>query len=153
LKVFLVGQKAELMKKEYDGSVGLIILGENLDPPMISKALGMRPAHWWKRGEFTLGKFKTKSKHKYGGWKKYPPASTGKKLIEDQLLYWANKLKTKRQHLKRFREEGCRIYLDVFATTDATISMIWPAKLTLALAGLEVDVHFSVFAHEGKERL
>ena len=126
---------------EYTSSVTLIILGTALDPQEVSRALRLRPAQSWKRGD-TRGK----SAYDWGGWKKFLPASQESRPLASQLRYWARTLKGLSKPLSKLTNAGHICMLDCFIGTDATASIVIPSDLQSELAALGLEIRLSVWA-------
>lgn len=140
------------LDREYVGSVTLMLLGENLDPNMVSEELDLLPSGCWRKGEGksfrradgTMHDFE--SKHEWGGWKLSVPAEHKDGPIESQLEFWVQLLRSRIAPLKRLRLLGFECLLDVFVTSGETASITVPYQLQKKLATLGLDVRLSFWA-------
>jgi hypothetical protein len=144
-------------KSGYVSSVGLMILGHNLEPHEVSHTLDLKPSASWRKGEtkgYTRADGTTvefDSQHKWGGWRMNgDPQDT---TLGAQLARWCDLLRNRSTRIEQLRSRGCRCYLDVFLTTDDAAFVLLPQALLGALASLGVDVELSIWAgweDEGK---
>lgn len=118
-----------------------MILGETLDPNVVTKLLGMRPNQQWRRGD--KKSFKRKdgsvlqfdSRHEWGGWKKWSSAAERKKELPLLLEHWCRKLTAKKKALARVHTSGSEIFLDCFVVGGSS-EFTLPPLLLAKLAGL-----------------
>jgi hypothetical protein len=142
---------------EYTGSVMLMILGDDLDPDEVSDRLGLVPSQAWRKGErhsFTRtdgSRLEFRSKHTWGGWKRFIEPRQEKLPIEAQLEFWYKKLRAHIAALASFKSEGWDCALDLFVTTDATASMVFSGGLLKRIAELGVELRISFWAAEPGE--
>jgi hypothetical protein len=138
--------------REYTGSVMLLILGNDLDPDEVSDRLDLAPSQAWRRGERQSfvrvdgSRLEFKSKHGWGGWKRFIEARQKELPIEAQLEFWYKKLRSRVAALAHFRSKGWDCALDLFLVTDATASMIFSSELQNSLSELGVDLRISIWA-------
>lgn len=123
---------------DYISSVTLIILGDDLDPHVVSDALGMEPSRCWRRGEekkLAPGTF-----YDWGGWKCFGPDTDAE--VEDKIDYWLVQLRGKESELKSLKRRGCRCLLDVFLAFDevATLQLTSEFHRKIADLGLDLDI-------------
>ena len=130
---------------EYISSVTLMILGNDLDPAHISRALKLRPAKAWKRGDRkTSGHLTFDSTYSWGGWKKFLPTSQENRPLPSQLRYWVRTLRGREHIFSALVDSGHRCILDCYLGTDATASLILTADLQQSLSALSLDITVSV---------
>jgi hypothetical protein len=121
-------------------SVTLIVTGEDLDPAVVTAALGMTPDRSWRRGEyksFVRGDGTTRvfdSIHDEGGWKCFMPSSEQTWPIQDQLASWLERLSGFRDVIRAFNDRGWDTELDGFVATSEFRHL--PPGLMSKLAGL-----------------
>ena len=138
--------------QEYVSSVTLIILGEDLDPDMVSQELSLTPSKSWRKGEqmsFSRpdgSKRLFDSRHNWGGWKLFVDPKYENDLLETQLQFWCETLRDKTNAIARLKSKGMYCALSLFITTDATASIVLPETLQKSLAnlGLEIDLSISM---------
>jgi hypothetical protein len=135
-------------RREYVGSVSLLITGRDLDPDLVSKTLGIRPSQSWRRGD-TIGSSSSPAKAKNGGWKKFVAVAKRNAYLESQLSWWASTLRSKVKAIRKVNALGYNCRLSIFAASDATVSVVVPVSLQRALASLGLPWELSVsLAHE-----
>jgi hypothetical protein len=136
---------------EYVGSVSLILIGEDLDPDIVSSALELAPSQCWRRGEKSLrladGTTQVReSEYEWGGWKLFVAVEHKDGPIESQLQYWVELLQPRIATLKRLRLLGHECALDVFVTSNETASFALCSRLLKSVAALEVEMRLSFWA-------
>lgn len=143
---------------EYTGSVMLMVLGDNLEPDEVSARLELVPSQAWRKGEClsfvrTDGvKLEYKSKHAWGGWKRFIEPSQAKFPIETQMEFWYKRLHNHIAALTYFKSKGWDCALDLFVTTDATASLVFSSALQKKIAELGVELRISFWAAEPGEQ-
>ena len=86
---------------EYECSVTLIILGNNLEPDCISEKLSLKPSQSWRKGELKEierndgSKLSFDSRNEYGGWKLFTAPEHKDDSLEVQLYCWIQILQDK----------------------------------------------------------
>src|SRR5689334_5222577 len=88
-------------KKSKSSSVTLIVLGVDLEPGVVTRALSMFPDQAWRKGE--APKIRTPDDRwirssgiaEWGGWKKFIPATLLRRSLEVQLDHWSSALASK----------------------------------------------------------
>jgi hypothetical protein len=120
-----------------------MILGEDLDPAVVSRLLKLRPNRSWQRG---APKTLTGPVHAWGGWKKFPPMSVQAKSLDAQLRYWVRTLNARTGALRKLGSLDHYCALDCYISTDATASIIVNPDLQRGISSLGLDLRISVFA-------
>ena len=135
---------------EYISHVTLMILGEDLDPTVVSQTLKLRPSQSWKRGApQSLKGVALDSTHSWGGWKKFLPPSQKARPLPAQLRYWVRTLRGRERMLAKLAASGHWCTLDCYVGTDATASLILPVDLQRSLSALGLDLRLSVWVDRG----
>lgn len=129
--------------REYLSSITLMVVGELLDPGLVSQELEMTPSECWRKGD---KKKVGESHHEWGGWKKFLPEAVKAKSFELQLQYWVVELNSKASVLSQLCMSGNRCLLDCFITTEATASLLLSAKLQQQVAALGAEIQVSIWA-------
>lgn len=130
-------------------SVTLIVTGKDLDPDVVSAALGMAPDRAWRRGErkgFVRSDGTTRvfdSVHDEGGWKCFMPPSQQPWPIKDQLSSWLERLSGSGPAIRRFAERGWETELDGFVATSEFLHLPVGTLSQLASIGIDLALTFS----------
>ena len=138
--------------QEYVSSVTLLILGENLDPDVVSRELDLVPSQSWSKGvqhSYSLSDGTGRcfnSRHEWGGWKLNLNSSYNDAPIETQLNFWCDTLSDKSSVLAKLKEKGMYCALRLFVTTDNTASIVLSEKLQGALSALGLEIELSIVA-------
>ena len=146
-----------MIDPEYVCSVSLIILGDDLDPDVVSEELSLRPWQSWRRREHkkyirkdgSVREFD--SRHSWGGWKLLIDPEHKEDLLESKLQFWCDLLQDRIEAIDRLKVRGYHCVLDLFITTDATASIIIPVELQKAIASLGLEIQLSVITGNEKE--
>src|SRR6266513_3837842 len=109
-------------------SVTLIIVADNLDPEIVTRAVGAFPDHSWIRGErpsFTDAWGSTRehmSVAEQGVWKKGVPHTLLDAELSDQLSYWATFLAGRVPALSQLVSNGYDIEINCyFSSSEAEV--------------------------------
>jgi hypothetical protein len=103
-------------------SVTLIVVGADLDPEEVTKALGLAAHQSWRRGERkafvrpdgSIRRFD--SVHEEGGWKHFLPARHQEnRPLHDQFRLWLARLRGLAEAIKTLTARGWEVELDCFA--------------------------------------
>lgn len=131
-------------------SVTLLVLGDDLNPPLVSRALGMFPDRAWQKGQ-TLeisaadGRLlQVGDPAPWGGWKKFIPPHLEQALLEEQLAFWVERLQGLAKEVEDFRRLDWTVTLDCLLTTSVAEVAELKHELLCGLAaiGVDVDIHF-----------
>jgi hypothetical protein len=133
-------------------SVMMVILGEDLDPAYVTRALGIFPDRAWRKGEISEisgpagDVIRLRNPSGWGGWKKFMPEPLVGKLLEDQLECWAEQLENLEPRIREFRARSWTATLDCFLTTAGSelTELKHDLLSRLAASGVDVDIHFKV---------
>jgi hypothetical protein len=132
-------------RREYAGSVSLIVTARDLDPAVVSSLLRMMPTKSWRRG--SLDDRLPGVRNINSGWKRLLPPSKKRQPIEGQLRYWARMLDGKGGAFRKLGSRGYYCRLSWFVASEATVSILVkpPVQADLARLGLiwEISVSFS----------
>ena len=136
--------------REYLSGATLLILGDALDPALVSRSLRLRPSQSWKRGEQkrSIG-IAFHSLHAWGGWKKFLPPAQEQKELTSQLRYWVRTLRGRGPAFAQLARSGYHCSLDCFVGTNATASLIFPPDLQGSIAALGLELRISVSTRGG----
>jgi hypothetical protein len=141
------------MEQEYTCSVTLIVLGESLEPDVVTKELMLTPNQSWTNGEQKQfirsdgSKRAFDSYHEWGGWKKFIPDEVKGEYLEEQLQHWCNTLQEKKTGINALKSTELDFVLDIFICTDSTASVIIPEALQREIYELGVELHISFETH------
>jgi hypothetical protein len=144
---------------EYVGSVTLMILGEDLDPDMVSRELGLTPSQAWRKGEKksylrangTTHRFE--SRHEWGGWKLFLDPEHKNDPVEAQLEYWSELLGPRLNSITQLKSKGFECLLNIFVTSGETVCIVIPDQLQKSVASLGLDLHLSFIASTESEQV
>ena len=91
------------MREEHCCSVTLIVVGDDLEPEVVTSTLGWPPDQSWRRGErkrFTRPDGTERvfdSVHDWGGWKLFTADDERGRSLQDQVAAWLERLRVKGQ--------------------------------------------------------
>jgi hypothetical protein len=140
------------MREEHCCSVILIVVGDDLDPEVVTSSLGWRPDRVWLRGErkrFTRADGTERffdSVHDRGGWKLFAADDERGLPLQGQFAAWLERLRVKGQALRRLLDRGWEVELDCFAATSECLDL--PATVLGELASLGVGLALAYSAGE-----
>jgi hypothetical protein len=140
----MAGLSGGRMDEAHCCSVTLIVSGADLDPDLVSAALGMAPDRSWQRGEpksFVRNDGSIRvfdNAHDEGGWKSFMPPSQNSWPIQDQLESWLVRLSGLENVIRLFDERGWETELDGFVATREILHL--PPGLMLELVGLGLSL-------------
>ncbi len=106
---------------ERHGSVALVVVGADLDPAEVTRALGLEGHRRWRRGERKnyVGPDGTTryfdSVYEDGGWKHFLPARYKDRPLREQVHLWLARLRDLGDAIKTLTERGWEAELDCFA--------------------------------------
>lgn len=138
------------MREEHCCSVTLIVVGDDLEPEVVTSTLGWPPDQSWRRGErkrFTRPDGTERvfdSVHDWGGWKLFTANDERGRSLQDQVAAWLERLQVKEQALRCLHDRGWEVELDCFAATSERLDL--PATVLGALAGLGVGLVLTFLA-------
>lgn len=134
-------------------SVVLYLVGEDLDPDVVSEALGLEPSDSWKRGEQRIitridGSVKQLDIiHKQGGWKVRMPEKYKDEPLYMQLALWRNRLRKRREAIWSMRERGW--IAELVCYVGSVEALVLPNYQMRELADLGVDLSLDIFPPMG----
>ncbi|HEV7240801.1 MAG TPA: DUF4279 domain-containing protein [Thermoanaerobaculia bacterium] len=140
-------------------SVSLIVLGDDLEPGEITRALGMFPDQDWRKGD--VPQIQTPDGRwipgpaiaEWGGWKKFIPPVLVDDCLEVQLDHWANVLASKAHAIRAFRARGWSSTLDCFFTASEPEVAELKADLLAKLAAIGIDIDINFYPHNDADDL
>lgn len=129
---------------EHCCSVTLIVVGDDLEPEVVTSTFGWPPDRSWRRGERkrfmrpdgTERVFD--SVHDWGGWKLFAADDERGRSLQDQVAAWLKRLRVKGQAIRCLHERGWKVELDCFVATSECLDL--PATVLGELAGLRVGL-------------
>jgi len=130
-------------------SATLRVVANDLDPDIVTTALGWPPDQTWRRGErkrFMRADGTERvfdSVHDAGGWARFGLADERASPLQDQVAAWLNRLRGKGPALQRLRDRGCEVELDCFAATSEYLHLPVALLAELATLGVDLAVTFS----------
>jgi hypothetical protein len=129
----------------YLSYVTLAVVGDDLDPGEVTRALRLFPSQSWRRGEPTG--HAPNSTYRGSGWKKSLPEAELALPLEGQLLYWARELHGRAEGISRLVRAGHECSLVCYIGSSGTASIVLPVALQKAVAALGLQLEISFFAH------
>lgn len=143
-------------KKDAVCSATLIILGNDLNPDIITDALDLQPSQAWRRGDNhsfnqadgTVCVYETI--HKWGGWKRWLESDLRDMPLTAQLLHWSDLLMENGVFIKGLKKKGHTIEMNCCVITEASVVIQVPAQLQQKFGGLGVDLDVTFYAHQSK---
>ncbi len=123
-------------------SATLIILGEALDPALVSELLGLSADAQWRRGEQKRsGQLVFDSVHEWGGWKRFIPAELRDAELQEQLEHWIELLAPREAALQRLAARGYELELNCFTASSAELYLAPALLARLASWGVGLSLH------------
>ena len=132
------------MREEHCCSVTLIVLGDDLEPEVVTSTLGWSPDQSWRRGEqkrFTRPDGTVRvfdSVHDWGGWKLFMKGDDRECSLQEQVDKWLERLRGTSQVLQCLHDRGWDVELDCFAATSEFLEL--PATVLGELGALGVGL-------------
>jgi hypothetical protein len=142
--------------EEHCCSVTLVVVGDDLEPELVTASLGWYPDQSWRRGErkrFTRPDGTERvfdSVHDWGGWKRLAADEERGQSLQDQVSAWLERLRGKGQSLQSLRDRGWEIELDCFAASSECLHL--PATVLGKLACLGVGLALNVYTGPAEKR-
>ena len=128
--------------REHITSVLFLIVGDNFEPEVITKAIGIKPDRSWKKGDKeTLPKG---SVHTYSnsGWKKFQDPELDQQCLERQISYFIGLLSAKSEELKELKDKGLSLELNCFICSSIGLSFCITNEVLSDLHRLSLDLSF-----------
>ncbi len=141
------------MHEEHCCSVTLIVVGDGLEPEVVTSALGWHPDQSWRRGE--RKRFKRSdgtervfdSVYDWGGWKLFAADDERERSLQDQVAAWLERLRAKGSALRGLCDRGWEVELDCFAATSECLNLSAIVLGELAELGVGLALTISVGDH------
>jgi hypothetical protein len=133
-------------KQEYGCSTTLIITGDELEPDEVTRLLQLTPSQSWRRGERKQSTGRSEHVYEWGGWKLFIEDGKRTLNLEEQLAYWYDLLRAKREILHEFANRDYWLRLDCYISTDATASICLDWELQTKMVSIGVDLTLSIYA-------
>lgn len=133
-------------------AVTLIVVGDDLEPEVVTSTLGWPADQSWRRGErkrCTLPdgtELVFDSVHDWGGWKLFATDDERGLSLQDQVAAWLERLRGKQQALQYLHDRGWEVELDCFAATSEFL--VLPAFMLGKLAGLGIGLALTFSVRE-----
>ena len=144
-----------LLKNENQNvcSATLIVLGNDLDPDMVSHSLGLTPDRAWRRGErksFLKADGSTHyfdSHHERGGWKSFITEDRLSIGLVKQIEYWCEKLTERKQGIRKLQELGYKLTIDCCILSETIEFLSIGSEVQQVLGALNVDLDVTFYSH------
>jgi hypothetical protein len=130
-------------------SVTLIVVGDDLEPEVVTAALGWNPDQSWRRGErkrFTRPDGTERvfdSSHDWSGWKLFAADDEREQSLQDQVAAWLKCLRVKEPVLLDLRDRSWEVELNCFAATSECLDLPVTVLDELARLGVGLALTFS----------
>ena len=140
--------------RHYMPSLFLQVLGNDLDPERVSKAMGLRPSQSWRRGDrkgFVSRDGKNhwfRSKHKWGGWKVFFQSPKTESALIQKMTAVAKRLSKRKAKLCALAEDGHMIYL--ISLVQDVSSIVIPPSLHKRLGELHIHLQIDFWPQDDK---
>jgi hypothetical protein len=141
-------------EKENVYSATLMILGNDLDPDLVSRSLGLNPDKAWRKGErkfFKKDDGTTRyfdSYYQGGGWKCFTNKNWLCQSLEEELEAWSEILSAREQAIIDLQGLGYNFTLDCcVVSTGSEVIRLWP-ELQRALGNLNVEIDITFYTHQ-----
>ena len=133
-------------ESDYVSSVTLVFIGQDLDPELITDAIGILPSQSWKRGETKIFRSGRKHVYSWGGWKLFQSDATLHVPLHKQFEYWVSLLAEKADRLRKLREMNYPAVLDCYISIDEVATETFTAELLAKIASIGVGIELNCFA-------
>lgn len=137
MKRFYPFVEEDLEKDVY--SATLLIIGDVLDPQAITAALSIEPNQSWRRGE--PKEFAPDTFYEWGGWKGFMPTEMENLELDEQIIWWCERLEGKESIMKSMEEKGFRLEMNCFATSGFQLDPDIMGRLSELCLILTVNIH------------
>ncbi|MHB1559981.1 MAG: DUF4279 domain-containing protein [Isosphaeraceae bacterium] len=146
------GGAIENVQEKHCCSVTLIVVGEDLDPDIVTEALGL-PAHQsWRRGErksFARRDGSVRyfdSIHEVGGWKHFlPDPYRENRPLHEQFDLWLARLRANAEAIRALKARGWEVELDCYYAAGSDVLVLGNSELR-ELAELGVGLALTLAA-------
>jgi hypothetical protein len=130
-------------------SATLFVVGEDLDPVVVTAALGWSPDCYWRRGD--RKRFRRAdgtervfdSVHDSGGWARFGSAHEREQSLQDQVTAWLGRLRSEGPAVRTLLDRGWDVELDCFTATSEYLRLPAEVLSKLAALGVGLTVNFS----------
>jgi hypothetical protein len=135
--------------KQHCCSATLTVVGDDLDPEVVTAALGWAADKSWRRGDhksFTRSDGTERafdSLYDRGGYKCFAVFDERELSLQQQIAAWIERLQTKASPLKALRDRGWEIELNCFAASSEHLDLNVHLLAELAGLGVNLTVSFS----------
>lgn len=135
-------------------SVSLLILAEDLEPEVVTRALRLFPDRAWRKGDQPpvlaqrgiLGPPTVR-----GGWKKRIPDDWSDRRVEEQLEFWATSLRERSSGIDHLCSLGYEVVLDCFVAPRFPYLLELSGSLQAQIGALNINVDMHFFADRRSE--
>jgi hypothetical protein len=141
-------------ENQYHCSATLLVLGDDLDPDLISHSLGITPERAWRRGErqsFVKTDGTTHyfdSHYEWGGWKSFATEERLRMDLVKQIEYWCETLTARKQSVGELQELGYKITIDCCIVSETTERISLGSELQQILGDMKVDLDVTFYSHQ-----
>jgi hypothetical protein len=135
-------------------SVMLLILGEDLEPEVVTRALMLFPDQSWRRGDRypTLAQRGVAgTAQDMGGWKKFISEDWLHRRLEEQLEFWATFLQGRSSGIDHLSALGYELALDCFVAPNFPFLVELSDSLQMQLGALHLNIDMHFFADESPD--
>lgn len=138
-------------------SATLILLGDDLNPDLITERLGLVPSQAWRRGEtknITGQNGVTRfydSVYEWGGWKLWLPEERRDSPFWSQITYWERILEDRAEEVKACKAEGLTVELNCYIGGPAN-HLFLTSEFQAFLGSLGVDLDITYYTYQPKRR-
>ena len=137
---------------EYNATVSatFMVVAEDLEPELVTKAVGIFPSRSWRVGEHADVRkvsgepMATARPAEWGCWKAFVPTHLENEPLERLLEHWQVLLTPRKSYLAELSERGWELVIDCYLATATTELVELPAATLRAFGeiGVGIDIHF-----------
>lgn len=146
-------------KSLFTTSATLILIGNDLDPDLITERLGLVPSQAWRRGETKklTGRdgvthiLEDAGVYEWGGWKLWLPEERRNRPFWSQMTYWERILEDRAEEIKACKAEGLTVELNCFIGGPGNHTFI-ASEYQAFLGSLGVDLDITYYTYQPKRR-
>ena len=140
-------------------SATLILLGDDLNPDLITERLGLVPSQAWRRGETKkhTGRdgvtriIEDAGVYEWGGWKLWLPEERRHRPFWSQLTYWERILEDRAEEIKACKAEGLTVEINCYIG-GPNYHLFLTSEFQAFLGNLGVDLDITYYTYQPKRR-
>jgi hypothetical protein len=131
-----------------------MVLGDDLEPEFVTKALGRFPNQAWRVGEWPYSRkpngdlLRGPREAEWGCWKAFIPVHLEDESLEKQLEYWQNVLIPRASYLADLSARGWDLIITCYFATATTELIELDAATLRAFGQLGVALELHVFSDD-----